>query len=309
MCLCQCVYASCAVEWQAAGLSVHSSQRAAALPTDNQLTHSVREANRHDARSRAQHIPPLPFPNFYMARLAVPAGLGLIAIVVAVCINTVHASRNVTIGWLGPTSGPYASFLSPCLYATWRAIDVANAANLIPGTTLQLVVGDSATDNTQTLAATYQLVQPQAKGGAGAVAIVGEFFSSLTILAAEVLNPYKTALVSPSATATDFSVQHSSNFPYFVGAQPNNAFQALQISQFVKANGWKRVAMLFTTDSYGSSGAAATAVELTKLGIDIVVSTSCSSKTDVDFSLDRIAATTARIIIYVSFAHQDALHA
>ena len=86
----------------------------------------------------------------------------------------------------------------------------------------------------------------------------------------------------------------------FVGAYPNNIAEAHTLAGFVTSQGWRKVALLFTTDSYAASGAAATAQYLQELGVAVLVSVSFTqNQQDLSFEMGRIAASNARIIIWV----------
>ena len=67
----------------------------------------------------------------------------------------------------------------------------------------------------------------------------------------------------------------------------------------VFSQGWKKVGMIYTTDSYATSGAQATTEALVSMGITVLVSASFNpGETDVSFSMGRLAENLARIIIF-----------
>jgi ABC-type branched-subunit amino acid transport system substrate-binding protein len=86
----------------------------------------------------------------------------------------------------------------------------------------------------------------------------------------------------------------------FVGTYPNNVVEGQQLGNFIYSQGWKKVALLFTTDSYAASGATATAESLDALGVNVLVSVSFTqNQQDLSFEMSRLASTNARVIIFV----------
>ena len=109
--------------------------------------------------------------------------------------------RVVTIGVLAPIDGGLVDFGRGMRNAVELAVREANAAGVLPGWTIEVLVIDDSSD--------------PAKGAAGAqsfvaddtvVAVIGPYNSGVALSALPVLAPAGIALVSPSNTLTDLTL-------------------------------------------------------------------------------------------------------
>jgi ABC-type branched-subunit amino acid transport system substrate-binding protein len=83
----------------------------------------------------------------------------------------------------------------------------------------------------------------------GIVAAIGTSYSSLTELASLIFQTYNIPLCDGGATSPTLS--NKEIYPNFFRTIPNDAAQAEAILGFVLSQGWSKVAIIYTTESYG----------------------------------------------------------
>jgi ABC-type branched-subunit amino acid transport system substrate-binding protein len=83
----------------------------------------------------------------------------------------------------------------------------------------------------------------------GVIAAIGSTYSSLTELGSLITQTYNIPLCDGGATSPTLS--NKGIYPNFFRTIPNDAAQAEAILGFVLSQGWSKVAIVYTTESYG----------------------------------------------------------
>lgn len=135
------------------------------------------------------------------------------------------------------------------------------------------------------------------------VALLGPPTSHQSVVASLALNTFKLPIVS--TTASSPALSDKSLYPTFSRLQPSDAYQGVIMARLVNYFGWKRVAVLSTSESYGSSLATVFSKECKRLNISVVAAQSYSigvTQEDLREPLSLIKASNARIIVLFAVA-------
>ncbi|KNE71171.1 hypothetical protein AMAG_15833 [Allomyces macrogynus ATCC 38327] len=138
----------------------------------------------------------------------------------------------------------------------------------------------------------------------GAVGIIGEMSSSPTTAMA--LSASQFQLWQCSGSVTDPDLSDKSNVPFFMRTIPSDTFQGRMLARFVHLVQWHTVALLFSSDSYGTNLMSTFTDEAAKRNITIATSQSFSS-TDPRTHAPAIAAIKTagtRVVMFFGTADQ-----
>ncbi|KAJ3349681.1 hypothetical protein GGF32_005326 [Allomyces javanicus] len=138
----------------------------------------------------------------------------------------------------------------------------------------------------------------------GAVGIIGEMSSSPTTAMALSASQFQLWQCSGSVTNPDLS--DKSNVPFFMRTIPSDTFQGRMLARFVHLVQWHTVALLFSSDSYGTNLMSTFTDEAAKRNITISTSQSFSS-TDPRTHAPAIAAIKTagtRVVLFFGTADQ-----
>eukprot|EP00966_Prymnesium_polylepis_P271256 6267342-Prymnesium_polylepis.1 len=139
---------------------------------------------------------------------------------------------------------------------------------LLPRTTLRIAFRDSQCDSTPGLLSAVYLTH-QAFGGEGVSAIVGAACSGASTAATRFAGAFKVPMVSPSATSPTLS--NGKEFPYFLRVAPSDAFICVAMVDLLQSLwNYTQVALVHSTDSFGSGGAAAFKETAFRAGLEYV---------------------------------------
>jgi ABC-type branched-subunit amino acid transport system substrate-binding protein len=163
--------------------------------------------------------------------------------------------------------------------------EINNSTTTLPQTKLLVVAGDSGRDS-----AKAQLAASELTRRASVAAVVGCASSGPSIAAARVFACQKIVQISPASTSTVLS--DGAAYPYFLRTVPADGFQTKAVANLIKNTfGWSQVAIVSSTDAYGSKGAQEFKAHASHAGITVLAQVSFNNG-DVSFAsqLDAIMA-------------------
>jgi ABC-type branched-subunit amino acid transport system substrate-binding protein len=85
----------------------------------------------------------------------------------------------------------------------------------------------------------------------GVIGVIGSTYSSLTELGSLITQPYHLPLCDGGATSP--SLSNKQIYSNFFRTIPNDAAQAETMVQFLRAQGWNKVGIVYSTESYGQN--------------------------------------------------------
>jgi branched-chain amino acid transport system substrate-binding protein len=206
------------------------------------------------------------------------AAIAVAAIVVGACGGTGGSGKNLKIGISFPLSGSSLASAGPARDGALLAIKEANAAGTVKGYTLEGVVKDHAVNGIQD-------PQQGAKdmtafvSDASVIAVVGPFNSSVAKVQIPISNEAGLVQCSPANTNPDLTKgdagkQLRAKYPdriNYVRVATTDDIQGPAVAQFgIQVQGYKKVAIIDSTDTYGKGIADAFQAEWTKLGGTVV---------------------------------------
>ncbi|KAI8893893.1 periplasmic binding protein-like I [Globomyces pollinis-pini] len=136
----------------------------------------------------------------------------------------------------------------------------------------------------------------------GVVAVIGSGYSTLTILTSLVLQNYN--IPQCCGASTNPSLSDKKQYPNFFRVIPTDASQAKAIIGCVIASGWKKIAIVYTNEDYGSGLANYLTNYARQNSIEIL------AKVNIELGITAVGATPAlqtvqeseaRIIIYCGY--------
>lgn len=201
----------------------------------------------------------------------------------------------IRIGVIGPMTGGNAIYGEGAQNAIEMAVEEINASG--GPYTVEIVNGgeiaDDAQDARQAMNA-YNLVMAD-----DPEALVGSFFSSVTLPIAEQAAVDNMLLVATGATNVDVTIDRPTVFrDCFI-----DPYQGRMAALFVQSEGYSQVAVLYANDDDYSNGLKDAFIENCEaLGIEVVYEGQCTT-TDTDFSsqVSQVVASGAEFLYYPCF--------
>ncbi len=130
--------------------------------------------------------------------------IGVVAVVIVVLVLAVVSNRGgtdeITVGWIGPLSGQYASYGKQVKAGTEIAVEEVNAAGGIDGRTLVVVYEDDQLDPKKGVAAFNKLVSVN-----GVPVVIQAAGSNVMLAQAPVAERKQVVLISPTCTSPAIS--------------------------------------------------------------------------------------------------------
>lgn len=203
--------------------------------------------------------------------------------------------KTVKIGVFGPVTGGSAVYGEGAQNAIDMAVEEINSGDL--GYKVEIVNGgkivDDGGDAKQAINA-YNSLMKEEPG-----AIVGSFFSSVTLPVAEQASKDSMLLLATGATNKDVTLKGSTIFRNcFI-----DPYQGKMAAQFAKEKGWTKAAVIYAKDDDYSNGLKDAFIEnATANGIEVVYVGECTTK-DTDFSsqTSQVVAKGADFLFYPAF--------
>ncbi len=197
-----------------------------------------------------------------MRKLSILAVLWLAA---GMTVSTVslHAADTLKIGIVAPTSGAAAEAGRYEMQGAKLAVDEINKAGGVLGKQIELISEDDQTTNPGAVMAFSKLV-----GNKDIVAFLGTVRSTqMMAISPDVLKVGKPVMIG----GTDPELTHQGN-PWLFRFRPNDTYSARVIADYaVKTLGKKKLAIVHSTDAFGTAGMKALTAALKNLGIEPVL--------------------------------------
>ncbi len=203
--------------------------------------------------------------------------------------------KTIKIGAFGPVTGGSAVYGEGAQNAIDMAVEEINSGDF--GYKVEIVnngkIVDDGGDGKQAINA-YNSLMKEEPG-----AIVGSFFSSVTLPVAEQASKDNMLLLATGATNKDVTLKGTSIFrACFI-----DPYQGKMASQFAKEKGWTKAAVIYAKDDDYSNGLKDAFIENAKAdGIEVVYVGECTTK-DTDFSsqTSQAVAKGADFLFYPAF--------
>ena len=203
--------------------------------------------------------------------------------------------KTIKIGVFGPVTGGSAVYGEGAQNAITMAVEEVNSGD--SGYKVEIVNGgkivDDGGDAKQAINAYNSLMKE------GPSAIVGSFFSSVTLPVAEQASKDNMLLLATGATNKDVTLKGSTIFRNcFI-----DPYQGKMAAQFAKEKGWTKAAIIYAKDDDYSNGLKDAFIENAEAnGIEVVYVGECTTK-DTDFSsqTSQAVAKGADFLFYPAF--------
>jgi branched-chain amino acid transport system substrate-binding protein len=176
----------------------------------------------------------------------------------------------IKLGFIGPLTGPAASYGVAQRNGIMLAADEINSAGGVNGKKIEVIFEDSQMDPNKAINAIKKLIDIDK-----VVAVIGETTTGGTLAIAETANRTKTVLLSPSASGA--KITEAGDFVFRIS--PSDSFQAIVASKLVSEMGLKKGAIVFTNDDWGGGLQKAFQADFTKLGGSILTIEGCTPGT------------------------------
>lgn len=203
--------------------------------------------------------------------------------------------KLIKVGVIGPVTGGSAIYGEGAQNAITMAVEEINASD--SEYKVEIINGgkmaDDASDAKQTINAYNSLIKENPD------AVVGSFFSSVTLPMAEQASKDNMLLIATGATNKDITLKGPTIFrDCFI-----DPYQGKMAAQFAKEKGWKKAAVIYAKDDDYSNGLKDAFIENAEAnGIEIVYTGECTTK-DTDFSsqTSQVVAKGADFLFYPAF--------
>ncbi|HCD44009.1 MAG TPA: hypothetical protein DEQ64_09795 [Lachnoclostridium sp.] len=203
--------------------------------------------------------------------------------------------KTIKIGVYGPVTGGSAVYGEGAQNAIAMAVEEINSGDF--DYKVEIVNGrkivDDGGDAKQAINA-YNSLMKESPG-----AIVGSFFSSVTLPVAEQASKDNMLLLATGATNKDVTLKGSTIFRNcFI-----DPYQGKMAAQFAKEKGWTKAAVIYAKDDDYSNGLKDAFIENAEAnGIEVVYVGECTTK-DTDFSsqTSQVVAKGADFLFYPAF--------
>lgn len=186
---------------------------------------------------------------------------GALALSLAVAAPTTALAADIKVGSAGGITGPIAELVAPIINGrVLAAAHVNEQGGLLGGDMYKLVHADSQCDPKAAVDAGQKLVNIEQ-----VVAIVGPSCSGATnAMVQSVTIPAGVAVLSDSATAPAITELEDNDLVFRVSA--SDAYQGKSLAQYVRDEGFTRVAITYANDDYNAGLAKVFEKEFKALG-------------------------------------------
>ncbi|EJF88797.1 branched-chain amino acid ABC transporter substrate-binding protein [Bartonella tamiae] len=172
------------------------------------------------------------------------------------------AYADITLGFIGPVTGPVAAYGIQVDNGAKVAIDEINKKGGINGEKLVLKVFDDAADPKQAVSAANQVI------GEGILYVVGPVTSNSALPVSNILDENGILMITPSSTAPELSSRGLWNILRTIGRDDQQADYAADF--YVKNFKDKRIAIIHDRATYGKGLADAFKTALNRAGVEEV---------------------------------------
>ena len=171
------------------------------------------------------------------------AVLVAIAVVVVFFLSRDRTGKTIRFGAMFPLTGEVASYGQKAKRGIELAVEERNAHGGLLGRQVSVDFQDDRNDNMEAVSiftrfATIDKV----------LVVFGSAGSTVTLAIVPLANRYKVVLISPISSSTKLSTQGG---PFFFRTVPADDLQAEVLSKWVHETGARRVAIVYTNNSWG----------------------------------------------------------
>lgn len=189
--------------------------------------------------------------------------------------NSNQETGAIKIGFIGPLSGDNSSVG----FSALKGVQLAKKS--LAADNFEIITEDTGCDKTRAVASMQSLIDRDV------VAVIGEVCSGASIAALEVANKYKVPMISAGSTSPDLSIADD----YFFRTIPSDALQGKYAADLIYRKGFKKLAIIYTNEQYGTSFEKVLRNDFIKLGGDVVASESVErDKLDLSSQVAKVKA-------------------
>jgi len=225
--------------------------------------------------------------------------ISLILAVFLSCSQKNDGDGTIKIGFIGPLTGPAASYGIPQKNGAALAAEEINTAGGLNGKKIEIIYEDSQMDPNKALSAVKKLIDIDKVSS-----VIGETTTAGTLAIADTANKNKVVLISPSASGA--KVTDAGDYVFRIS--PSDTFQATIAAKLIFEIGFKKGAIVFTNDDWGAGIEKALREDFSKLGGTIVASEGCTPGTqDFRTQLTKIKALKPDFIYIPLYPAESAI--
>jgi len=228
--------------------------------------------------------------------------LAIVAAVVVVVILAVVTKRGgggeVTIGWIGPLSGQYASYGKQVKVGTEIAVEEVNTAGGIHGRTLVVVYEDDQLDPKKGIAAFNKLVSVN-----GVPVVIQAAGSNVMLAQAPVAERKQVVLISPTCTSP--AISEAGDYVFRIA--PSDTYQGKVIAEIARKElDAATAAVLYINNDYGVGLKDVFLAEFKEMGGSVALSEGFAPETrDFRTLLGKVKGL-APDVVFLSSLYQEA---
>ncbi|HEC99292.1 MAG TPA: hypothetical protein ENN18_02775 [Proteobacteria bacterium] len=178
--------------------------------------------------------------------------------------------KGIRFGFIGPLTGPAASYGVAQRNGIMLAVEEINGAGGLNGKKIDVIYEDSQMDPNKAISAVKKLIDLDK-----VCAVIGETTTAGTLAIADTANRSKIVLLSPSASGAKVTDAGD----YVFRASPSDAFQAIVAAKFIFEKGFRKGAVVYTNDDWGTGLQKAFEKSFSGLGGKILTSEACTPGT------------------------------
>ncbi len=204
----------------------------------------------------------------------IAAGIVVAVVVVALVIvqSWGPSSKTITLGATFPLSGEVASYGQKAKQGIELAVEERNAAGGVLGRPVEVDFQDDRNESKEAVGIITKF------GTIDRVPVVfGSAGSTVTLAITPLANRHKVVLISPISSSSQLS---SKGGAYFFRTVPADDLQAEVLAQWVHETGAKRVAIVYTNNSWGKPLADGFQSRFESLGGQVLLSEGVAEKTN-----------------------------
>jgi branched-chain amino acid transport system substrate-binding protein len=212
-----------------------------------------------------------------------------------------RADGILEIGTILPETGDLAILGAPMISAVNMALANINDAGGVLGQPLQLLRGDSGTnEDIANAAADTELA-------AGVDGIVGAASSRISLSIIDKITGSQTLMCSPSNTGSVFTT-YDDNGGYYIRTAPPDSLQGQALGDLVTSDGYSDVAIIALNDAYGQGFADTLALQLEANGATVVANVAYDPNGTVfDADVQQVADAHPEAVVLIAFPDTGSL--
>ncbi len=204
-------------------------------------------------------------------------------------LGSVQAQEPIKIGGIMAITGPASPLGTPERDTLLMLGEVINQAGGINGQPLELIIYDTASDETETVMATKKLIEDDK-----VLAIIGPSQTGTTLAIVDTIEKAELPLISMAA-----GIQIVEPVKKWVFKTPQTDVLAVsKIIDYLTWQGIDKIAVIYVSNAFGESGRDQIVIQVPEAGIEVVAEESFGGEdTDMTAQLTRIKGSDAQAVI------------